>query len=148
MYLGPKTIQKEFTCEIIEGYGTYSINSNPENISIYLDGNYIGNTPLNASVKEGNHFLRLSSETFGNYSEKITVNAGESGSIFKNFKEAEKIENLDNVSENIFISENTSESSSDFSEVSKNIGFEGILVYFGFLLAALFIIFTVTKNKY
>uniref|UniRef100_A9AAS9 PEGA domain protein n=1 Tax=Methanococcus maripaludis (strain C6 / ATCC BAA-1332) TaxID=444158 RepID=A9AAS9_METM6 len=144
VYTGPKTVQKEFRYEIIEGHGTYSINSNPKNISVYLNGNYVGNTPLNASIKEGNHFLRLSSDIFGNYSEKITVNAGESSSFFKNFEKTEKIENLENFSENI----NTSENVSEFSETSKNISFKSILVYFGFFLVALFIIFIIVKNKY
>ncbi|MBA2862035.1 PEGA domain-containing protein [Methanococcus maripaludis] len=144
-YVGPKSIQKSFTYEIIEGYGIYSINSNPENISVYLNGNYVGNTPLNVSIKEGNHFLRLSSEIFGNYSEKITVKVGESINLFKNF---EKIENLENVSKNIIISEHNSKNVSEVFEISKNISFKGILVYFGFLLVALLIIFAVSKNKY
>ncbi|GAA0128282.1 hypothetical protein MMMIC1C10_07060 [Methanococcus maripaludis] len=148
IFLGPKTIQKKFNYEISEGLGIYSINSNPKNMSIYVDGNYVGNTPLNISIKEGNHFLRLSSEIFGNYSEKVTVYAGENYNLFKNFEESEKIEIFENVSENISISENTSKNVSEVSEISKNIGFEGILVYLGFLLAALFVIFVVTKNKY
>ncbi|MBB6400841.1 hypothetical protein HNP92_000126 [Methanococcus maripaludis] len=144
VFLGPKTIQKDFNYEIIEGSGIYSIGSNPKNISIYVDGNYVGNTPLNISIKEGNHFLRLSSEIFGNYSEKITVYTGENYDLFKNFEESEKIE----ISENISISKNTSKNISEVSEISKNIGFEGILVYLGFLLAALVVIFVFTKDKY
>lgn len=148
VFIGPKTIQKDFNYEIIEGHGIYSINSNPKNMSIYLDGNYVGNTPLNVSIKEGNHFLRLSSEIFGNYSEKVTVYAGENYNLFKNFEESEKIEISKNISKNISSLENTSKNVSEVSEISKNIGFEGILVYLGFLLAALFVIFIFTKDKY
>ncbi|MBA2846908.1 hypothetical protein HNP88_001092 [Methanococcus maripaludis] len=144
VYVGPKTIQKDFNYEISEGHGIYSINTKPKNISIYVDGNYVGNTPLNISIKEGNHFLRLSSEIFGNHSEKVTIYAGENYNLFKNFEESEKIE----ISENISISENTSKNVSEVSEISKNIEFNGILVYLGFLLAALFVIFIFTKDKY
>lgn len=108
--LGPKYVQKEFTYEIVEGYGTIFIDSDSKNSSVYIDGKLLGNTPLNVSVKEGTHFLGVSND-FKNYTTKITITPKETEKIFVNFDENVPKENLEesditeNISENISISE-------------------------------------------
>jgi len=104
--LGPKYVQKEFTYEVIEGYGTIFIDSDSKNSSVYIDGKLLGNTPLNVSVKEGTHFLGVSND-FKNYTTKITITPTETEKIFVNFDENVSNENLENpnITENISISE-------------------------------------------
>jgi len=109
-FLGPKYVQKEFTYEVIEGFGNIIVDSEQKNSSVYFDGKLLGNTPLNASVKEGTHFLSVSTD-FKNYTTKITITATETEKIFVNFDENISKENLEdsnttkNTSENISISE-------------------------------------------
>ena len=64
------TDQPEYEVEVSEGgntefkvvmapYNDYTITSEPNYCKVYLDGEYAGTTPLNLTVREGEHLLRL-----------------------------------------------------------------------------------------
>ena len=50
---------KELTVKaLLHRYVTYSISSNPDYCKVYLDGKYLGSTPIDVHITEGEHRLR------------------------------------------------------------------------------------------
>ena len=67
--------------EISEGdssTGILNVNSTPSRASVYIDGEYIGNTPLNNHVLEkGNHSLQLNLAGHEDFNGSVSVIAGQ-----------------------------------------------------------------------
>ncbi len=60
-----------------------TINSNPSGADVYLDGTKIGRTPLeNYTVEAGSHVIKISKEDYEEYKEKITLDIGETRTVF------------------------------------------------------------------
>ncbi|NOZ08114.1 MAG: PEGA domain-containing protein [FCB group bacterium] len=60
-------------------YGYLTVNSRPAGARIYLDGTYIGDSPiLKKKVESGDHSLGAKMELYSDYQEDITLKDGES----------------------------------------------------------------------
>ena len=57
--------------------GFLSINSEPSGAEIFIDGKYIGKTPLEIEVTTGNHTLTLTKDEYEQYFTNLTLNIGE-----------------------------------------------------------------------
>ncbi len=57
-------------------YGPITVYSKPEKAIVYVDGVYLGRTPLNASVARGQHFLQIFKYGYKGSSEDFNNSAG------------------------------------------------------------------------
>ena len=71
------------TCEttprhvVLTGYGSLYISSDPSGASVYLDGEYVGETPCTSGeIKEGSHFITLTKYRYKNVTKMTQVSAG------------------------------------------------------------------------
>lgn len=72
--------------------GTVIINSIPQGADISFDGENIGKTPLTIERQpQGKHFIKLSLESFANYSKEIQLNANSTVKIAPRLKSRQKI---------------------------------------------------------
>jgi len=56
--------------------GRLSVSSTPDGADIEVDGNFVGNTPSELSVAEGDHAIRIRKTGFVPWERKLTVTAG------------------------------------------------------------------------
>jgi hypothetical protein len=70
--------------------GKLSVTSAPDSADIELDGNFVGNTPSDVQVSEGDHTVAVKKPGFKNWERKLKVNAG--SNVHLN-AELEKVEN-------------------------------------------------------
>lgn len=55
-----------------------SVSSNPPNADIEVDGSFVGNTPSDVQVSEGDHTVSVKKTGFKNWERKLKVSAGSS----------------------------------------------------------------------
>jgi archaellum component FlaG (FlaF/FlaG flagellin family) len=61
----------------LTGYGSLDISSDPPGASVFVDGNYTGETPMNISrVAVGNYSIRLTKSGYVDLTTRIQVSAG------------------------------------------------------------------------
>jgi len=54
-------------------WGKLSIDSEPSAVNVLIDGDLVGQTPLQIKVEEGSHTLSLATEKFKQYTQKFTM---------------------------------------------------------------------------
>jgi len=59
--------------ELIRQKGRLVVNTNPPNAKVYLDAQYLGNTPLNQTVNAGRYILEVRKDNHRNEKENIEV---------------------------------------------------------------------------
>ena len=62
---------------LLHRFVTYSITSDPDYCKVYLDGNYMGSTPLDVHVIEGEHILRYEKADYYPAEERIRTDFNE-----------------------------------------------------------------------
>ena len=62
---------------LMHRYVTYSISSEPDYCKVYLDGNYLGSTPLDVHITEGEHTLRYEKADFFPLEEMVRTDFSE-----------------------------------------------------------------------
>jgi len=62
--------------------GRLSVKSSPEGAKVYIDGSYRGRTPITLSLKPGSYRLKLKLPGYAEYSERVTVRAGETTYVY------------------------------------------------------------------
>ena len=63
------------------GTGALSVTSNPEGASVYVDGSYSGQTPIQLSLSTGVHSVVITYPGYNNYSTSVAISGGEGQSI-------------------------------------------------------------------
>ncbi|MDD4127533.1 MAG: PEGA domain-containing protein [Methanomicrobium sp.] len=64
-------------------YGTISIKSSPSGASVYLDGNYQGQTPTTVSgVTKGAHTIELNKAGYNEWVGQVTIYSGQTSTIY------------------------------------------------------------------
>jgi hypothetical protein len=58
--------------------GKLSVASTPEGADIEIDGNFVGNTPSDVQVTEGDHSVTVKKTGFNNWERKLKVSSGSS----------------------------------------------------------------------
>ena len=60
-----------------DAFGTLSINSQPSGADVYVDGQFVGTTPLRFGTRSGNHTVRLELAGYPAYTTQVTLGAGQ-----------------------------------------------------------------------
>ncbi len=66
--------------------GTLSVDSYPQNCEVYLNGEYVGVTPLEKSVKIGKYTLEVKKEGYEDYKKEVTIERGKETVIIANLE--------------------------------------------------------------
>jgi len=66
---------------LYQSWGTLKISSIPSQASIYINGEYEGETPLTLDVEAGTYTIRISKADYQDYTTTITVEPGETKTI-------------------------------------------------------------------
>ena len=74
--------------------GIISIKSIPENAKAYLDGQYIGKTPLEISMKPGDYILEIRKSGYSSYRGKVRLRSGRKVVVQKELKRVIELEDL------------------------------------------------------
>jgi hypothetical protein len=69
--------------------GKLSVTSAPDSADIELDGNFVGNTPSDVQVSEGDHTVAVKKSGFKNWERKLKVSAGSSVHLNAELEKAE-----------------------------------------------------------
>lgn len=78
-----------------EKKGSIDVSTRPSDASVYLDGNYKGETPMTISnVYAGPHTVRLTKRYYDNYEERVTVSADRPVTVTKDLERVWWIEDL------------------------------------------------------
>ncbi|MBD3421093.1 MAG: PEGA domain-containing protein [Chitinivibrionales bacterium] len=63
--------------------GTLTLESNVDNADVYIDGDFIGNSPLDAfAIEDGNHVVRFEKQGYTPWARNIAVSKGNSTRVF------------------------------------------------------------------
>jgi hypothetical protein len=62
-------------------FGSVSINSNPSGAEAYVDGQFVGYTPLTYGTRSGNHNVEVRLEGYDTYSTSVNVPGGQTASV-------------------------------------------------------------------
>ena len=74
--------QTTYVSETLKGYGSLDISSTPSGAFVYLDENYMGETPLSISkAAEGYHSIKLTKSGYDDVIKTIQVSAGKTTHI-------------------------------------------------------------------
>jgi hypothetical protein len=80
--ISPGSQQSLLSASPTQSAGTSSAKlqpeSNPSGADIEVDGNFVGNTPSDVQISEGDHTISLKKTGFKNWERKLKVNAGSS----------------------------------------------------------------------
>lgn len=80
--IGPGSQQSLLSPSPTQSAGTSSaklqLESNPPGADIEVDGNFVGNTPSDVQISEGDHTISVKKTGFKNWERKLKVNAGSS----------------------------------------------------------------------
>jgi hypothetical protein len=80
--ISPGSQQSLLSASPTQSAGTSSaklqLESNPSGADIEVDGNFVGNTPSDVQISEGDHTISLKKTGFKNWERKLKVNAGSS----------------------------------------------------------------------
>ena len=63
------------------GSGGIHVSSSPPGAKVYINEQYIGRSPLNRGVDQGQYFVVLKKAGYEDYEEWVTVEAGRSGKL-------------------------------------------------------------------
>ena len=78
----PGSQQSLLSASPTQSVGTSSaklqLESNPPGADIEVDGNFVGNTPSDVQISEGDHIISVKKTGFKNWERKLKVNAGSS----------------------------------------------------------------------
>ncbi len=58
-------------------YSTLTVGSSPNNAEVYVDGRYVGNSPVSGSIETGEHEIELVLDGYQSFIRTIYVDAGE-----------------------------------------------------------------------
>jgi hypothetical protein len=53
--------------------GTVVLSASPENAEVFVDGDFVGNAPVNLKLASGKHTIAVSAKGYQGYSREITV---------------------------------------------------------------------------
>ncbi len=68
---------KTLNVELTPAFGYLTVKSNPSGAKVYVDGSYIGNTPLeNYKLSTGQHSLKVTKQGYQDYTTTVTINPG------------------------------------------------------------------------
>src|SRR5690606_37318468 len=67
-------------------WGTLALQSNPSGADVYVDGSFVGITPLNFSVAPGRHDVRFELAGYDSFSTSTSVSAGQSQNVSANLQ--------------------------------------------------------------
>jgi len=67
-------------------WGTLALQSNPSGADVYVDGSFVGITPLNFSVAPGRHDVRFELAGYDSFSTSTSVGAGQSQNVSANLQ--------------------------------------------------------------
>ena len=74
--------RKEITVKLVPTFGYMSVKSDKENAKVYIDGKYLGNTPIaQYKLPVGSHVLEIKHPSCKDYKANITINPGETLSL-------------------------------------------------------------------
>jgi hypothetical protein len=80
--ISPGSQQSLLSASPTQSAGTSSaklqVESNPPGADIEVDGNFVGNTPSDVQISEGDHTISVKKTGFKNWERKLKVNAGSS----------------------------------------------------------------------
>ena len=80
--ISPGSQQSLLSASPTQSAGTSSaklqLESNPPGADIEVDGNFVGNTPSDVQISEGDHTISVKKTGFKNWERKLKVNAGSS----------------------------------------------------------------------
>ena len=80
--MSPGSQQSLLSASPTQSAGTSSaklqLESNPPGADIEVDGNFVGNTPSDVQISEGDHTISVKKTGFKNWERKLKVNAGSS----------------------------------------------------------------------
>ncbi len=69
--------------------GYIGISSYPSNAEVYIDGDYIGRTPISSyAVERGKHTVKVTKSGYSSMTEEVTLKGGESKTIYPSLKES------------------------------------------------------------
>jgi hypothetical protein len=57
-------------------YNQVQFDSTPEGAEVYVDGTFIGNTPISTPVKDGTHNVKISLQGYADWNKKVPTTAG------------------------------------------------------------------------
>jgi len=70
--------KKALSVTLTPAYGFLTVYSSPSNAEVYIDGNYVGDTPLeNYKLSTGEHIIKIKKEGYQDYNKTITINPAE-----------------------------------------------------------------------
>jgi hypothetical protein len=82
--LGPYYMQDDQYFNIKNPYGKISVSTNPQGVDIYVDGKYMGKSPMTISnVVQGKHTVLLKKDGYNDVSTTVSVTADSQSSISK-----------------------------------------------------------------
>lgn len=67
----PRALLQAFPCPVSKG--KVQITSDPDGAEVYVDGSFLGNTPVSLKLNSGKHVIRLSSKGFTDWSKETVV---------------------------------------------------------------------------
>ncbi|WP_169302025.1 PEGA domain-containing protein [Thermococcus gammatolerans] len=69
---------KTLSPSLTPAYGFLSVTSEPAGADVYIDGNYVGTTPLtNYKLSPGEHEVKIKKDGYKEYTKTVTITAGE-----------------------------------------------------------------------
>ena len=71
----------EIFANLTPSQGRLIVTSTPTDAAVYIDSEYIGQTPVEISISEGNHTVRLSKHEYKDYTAIVTIEAGKNATI-------------------------------------------------------------------
>ncbi|QDA31598.1 PEGA domain-containing protein [Thermococcus indicus] len=73
---------KSLSATLKPAYGYLSVESDPSGAEVYVDGNYIGTTPItDYKLSPGEHSIRIKKDGYEEYTKTVSVEAGKSVSV-------------------------------------------------------------------
>ena len=72
-YVGDRPAQAE--------YGTIELRSSPSRASVYVDGEFVGYTPMRFGARAGSHNVRVESDGYEPYTESFNLRGGETKTV-------------------------------------------------------------------
>jgi len=73
---------KSISATLKPAYGYLNVESDPSGAKVYVDGDYVGTTPLeDYKLSPGEHTLRITKDGYEEYTKTVTVEAGKSVSV-------------------------------------------------------------------
>ena len=62
-------------------FGTLAVRSSPSDAAVYVDGNFVGYTPVNFGTRPGRHDVRVERQGYESYSQSVVLRPGSTATI-------------------------------------------------------------------